>query len=124
MLRGGCWLGSDTRSWERRSGGHQRKKPAAVILVSGMPSQRLHGVQRPIALSPLSQRLPRGADVRILAGAAAPPGLRLVRRLVLSEHIRGDAPPVGDLQALSASPRPDVGLVMPGRTRTSRCALR
>ncbi len=38
--------------------------------------------------------------------------LRLVRRLVLGEHVRGDAPPVGDLETLAASPRPDVGAVL------------
>ena len=50
-----------------------------------------------------------------------PLGLRLVRGLVPGQHVRGDAPPVGDLEALSAGPRPDVGLVMPGRARASCC---
>src|ERR1019366_7924264 len=50
-----------------------------------------------------------------------PLGLRLVRGLVPGQLVRGDAPPVGDLEALSAGPRPDVGLVMPGRARASCC---
>jgi len=54
-----------------------------------------------------------------LAETGTPLRLRLVRRLVLGQHVCGDAPPVGDLETLSAGPRADVGLVMPGRARAS-----
>jgi hypothetical protein len=54
----------------------------------------------------------------MLAGPAPPaPARRLVRGLVPGQDIRGDAAPVGDLDALLTSPCPDAGQVMPRRPR-------
>jgi len=45
---------------------------------------------------------------------------RLVRSFVPGEDLGRDAPPVGDLDALITSPRPDTGLVVPWHTPPPR----
>jgi NAD(P)-dependent dehydrogenase (short-subunit alcohol dehydrogenase family) len=63
-----------------------------------------------------------GAIVQIGSNAArlrpaSLPWACLVRGVVPGEHVRRDTAPVGDLQALTAGPRPDIRLVTPGRPR-------
>jgi hypothetical protein len=89
----------------------------AIVLRPGRPMGGAPEVD-----ASLTELEPPSAAAAAVSAAAVVGGL--VRRLVLSQHVGGDATAVGDFEALSASPCPDVGLVVPGRAAAVRCPPR
>ncbi len=93
--------------------------PEAAQPVAETRKFRLRAVSKPGRRGESKQLPPRATSTTLpktshaCGAGSAGPARSLVRRLVPGQDVRGDATPVGDLDALLTSPCTDAGQVVP-----------